>query len=104
MSNESLPVTVQILDKEYRIACPENEQNDLLASANYLNGKMREIRDGGKVIGVDRVAVMAALNMTHEYLSQKSRRESFREYFMTSVRSLQKRIDSALEFSRQLEL
>ena len=61
-------VTVHILDKEYCIACPEDERNNLESAARYLDGKMREIRHTGKVIGNDRVAVMAAINLTHELL------------------------------------
>lgn len=62
------PVKVQILDKEFLVACPENEKAELLQTAGYLNRKMREIRDSGKVVGMDRIAVMAALNIAHELL------------------------------------
>ena len=64
-------LTVQILDKDYCIACPADERANLENAARYLDGKMREIRSGGKVIGADRVAVMAALNIAHEHLSKK---------------------------------
>lgn len=66
------PVKVQILDKEYLVACPDEERAGLLQSATYLSQKMREIRDKGKVVGVDRIAVMAALNITHELLNGRS--------------------------------
>lgn len=71
MSESQVAVTIQILDKDYRIACQESEQEGLRTSARFLDTRMREIRNTGKVIGVDRLAVMAALNITHEYLSQK---------------------------------
>ena len=61
-------VSIRILEKEYQVACPANEKADLVASAELLNKKMREIRDSGKVVGLDRVAVMAALNMANELL------------------------------------
>jgi cell division protein ZapA len=61
-------VTVRILEKEYHVACPAQEKSDLLASAELLNSKMREIRDSGKVVGLDRVAVMAALNLADELI------------------------------------
>ena len=61
-------VTIKILEKEYNVACPLEEKASLLASAELLNGKMREIRDSGKVVGLDRVAVMAALNLANELL------------------------------------
>jgi cell division protein ZapA len=60
---EPAHVTVRILEKEYFVSCPQDERADLLDSAEFLNKKMREIRDTGKVVGADRIAVMAALNM-----------------------------------------
>jgi cell division protein ZapA len=68
------PVKIYILDREFLIACPEEERPALLQSAAYLNQKMQEIRDRGKVVGIDRIAVMAALNLTHELL--RSRRDA----------------------------
>ncbi len=65
---EPAHVTVRILEKEYFVSCPQEERADLLDSAEYLNKKMREIRDTGKVVGADRIAVMAALNMANELL------------------------------------
>lgn len=62
------PVSVTVLDKEFRIACPPQEKDALIRAARHLDGKMREIRHTGKVIGNDRVAVMAAINLTHELL------------------------------------
>jgi cell division protein ZapA len=62
------PVSVTVLDKEFRIACPPQERDALIRAARHLDGKMREIRHSGKVIGNDRVAVMAAINLTHELL------------------------------------
>lgn len=61
--SQSNTLTVQILDKEYCINCPDDERANLESAARYLDGKMREIRSSGKVIGADRVAVMAALNI-----------------------------------------
>lgn len=65
-------VTVQILDKEYSIICPQEERTNLISAARYLDGKMREIRSSDKVIGADRIAVMAALNITHDLLHKQS--------------------------------
>lgn len=67
----SEPVKIHILDREYLIACPENERQSLLQSAALLDEKMQDIRDRGKVIGIDRIAVLAALNLTHELLQAK---------------------------------
>ena len=68
MSKESGAVKVNIMDKEYLVACPDSEKDALLTSAKYLSDKMTAIRAGGKVVGVDRIAVMAGLNITHEAL------------------------------------
>lgn len=64
--DEPLGVTIKILDKDYRIACQSDEQEGLLVSARLLDQRMREIRMSGKVIGTDRIAVLAALNLAHE--------------------------------------
>lgn len=68
MSNDTktLPVSIKILGKEYRVACSEEEQETLLLSAQELDDQMRKIRDSGKVNGADRIAVMAALNLTRD--------------------------------------
>ena len=71
--SSSNSVTVQILDKEYSIICPQEERSNLVSAARYLDGKMREIRSSGKVIGADRIAVMAALNITHDLLHKQER-------------------------------
>ncbi len=72
MSNSTVPVTVRIMDKEYKISCPEGEHESLLASAKHVSENMRKVREGGKALGAERVAVMAALNITHELLSAQS--------------------------------
>ena len=66
--NKSEPLTITIMDKEYRVACPEEEKDNLKASANLLNNKLSEIKQQGSVIGTERIAIMAALNMSHEIL------------------------------------
>ncbi|MBK1692448.1 cell division protein ZapA [Ectothiorhodospira mobilis] len=86
------PVTVQILGKDYRIACPEDERSALVASADLLDRRMKEIRDTGKVVGGDRIAVMAALNLTHELLAMKGRQARTDE----RMQQLRQRIDAAL--------
>ncbi len=71
----STPVSVTVLDKEFRIACPPQERDALIRAARHLDHKMREIRHTGKVIGNDRVAVMAAINLTHELLELRDEHE-----------------------------
>jgi len=70
--NKNEPLTIKIMDKEYRIACPEEEKENLKASAELLNEKLGEIKKQGSVIGTERIAIMAALNMSHEILSSQS--------------------------------
>ena len=104
MSDQSARVSVRILDKEYFVACPHEERADLLDSAEFLNGKMREIRDSGKVVGIDRIAVMAALNLANEILKGRGRDQSLEHDVGARLKSLRERVEAALERGRQLEL
>lgn len=70
MSNET--VFVKILDKEYQVACPREERQALQQSAQFLDERMKAIRNTGAVIGLERIAVMAALNLSHELLQAKT--------------------------------
>jgi len=101
---DSIPVTVKILDKDYRIACPAEEQNALLASADLLNSRMRELKEGGNVIGTDRIAVMAALNMTHEMIEIKDDSSSISQSMSKRLRKMQEKIEDALQDTKQLEI
>ncbi len=65
-------ITISVLGREFRVACPEGEEAQLLASVDYLNRKVREVRDTGKVVGNERIAIMAALNIAHEFLSNRT--------------------------------
>jgi len=71
MSADPKGLQINVMGREFRVACPENEQKELLEAVDYLNKKMDEIRDHGKVIGVERIAIMAALNIAHELLTTK---------------------------------
>jgi cell division protein ZapA len=97
-------VSISILGKEYLIACQEEEKSQLLASAGYLDKKMREIRDHGKVIGSDRIAVMAALNIAHELLHNKGDLVVANPDVEGRIRTIQQKIEEALYRSRQLEI
>ena len=97
-------ITIHILDKEYMISCSEDERHDLQRSADYLDKKMREIRDSGKIIGSDRIAVMAALNISHELLTQDGSPAAIDTNVGTRIQSIQEKIDDALYRSRQLEI
>jgi len=90
-------LTVSLLGREFRVACPEGEEKQLLASAEYLNRKLKEIRDTGKVAGNERIAIMAALNIAHEMMSTKPHASSIDG---TAIRrrivAMQETLDSAL--------
>jgi cell division protein ZapA len=69
--SEAKTLQIAIMGREFRVACPEDEQAGLLEAVDYLNRKMLEIRDAGKIIGLERIAIMAALNIAHEMLTMK---------------------------------
>ena len=104
MTESHARVSVRILEKEYHITCPMEERSDLLDSAEFLNTKMREIRDTGKVVGLDRIAVIAALNMANELLRVRNRDHSLETDMGARLRILRERVESALERGQQLEL
>jgi cell division protein ZapA len=97
-------VSVRILEKEYQFSCAVEERAALLDSAEYLNSEMRKIRDSGKVIGLDRIAVMAALNMANELLKLRSRDTSLEGEVVHRVRLMRERVEATLERGQQLEL
>jgi len=70
-NSKTSSLDVSILDREFRVACPEEERAELLDAVAYLDKKMREIRDAGKIASVERIAIMAALNIAHELLTTK---------------------------------
>ena len=101
---EPATVTVRILEKEYFVSCPQDERADLLDSAEYLNKKMREIRDTGKVVGADRIAVMAALNMANELLRLRKLDTELQGAVTGRVKNMRERVEGALQRTRQLDL
>jgi len=101
---EPAQVTVRILEKEYFISCPQDERAALLDSAEYLNKKMREVRDTGKVVGADRIAVIAALNMANELLRLRKQDAEIQGAVSGRVKHLRERVENALQRTRQLDL
>lgn len=65
-------VDVNIMGREFTVSCTDEERPSLISAVNFLDKKMRDIRDSGKVVGVERIAIMAALNLSHELLNSKS--------------------------------
>ena len=97
-------VSVRLLDREYQVACPADERSDLLDSAEYLDAKMREVRDTGKVVGLDRIAVISALNIANELIKMRHGGGSLDGDLGARLRGMRERVETALEKSKQLEL
>jgi cell division protein ZapA len=100
----SSPVSVNILGKEYQIACPEEEKEALIASARMVHENMEKIRGSGKVVGIDRIAVMAALNLAHELIVIQDGEGHDLEKVNNKIVQLKERVSAFLEEDRQLEL
>lgn len=104
MTDAFAHVTIRILEKDYHVACPAEEKAALLESAELLSNKMREIRDSGKVVGLDRVAVMAALNLANELLKTQGQDEELKNIVGLRIRAMREHLDSALGPAKQLTL
>jgi cell division protein ZapA len=92
--DKGLPIS--LLGREFRVACPEGEETQLQASVDYLNRKLREVRDTGKVVGNERIAIMVALNIAHELLSNKPIASLDSGAFRGRIEAMQQTVDSAL--------
>ena len=103
MKESTAQVSVRILDKEYQVACPANERTDLLDSAEVLNARMLEIRDSGRIVGIDRIAVMAALNMANDLLHAQARDRTLDGDVSSRLKLISDRVESVLGGSQQLD-
>lgn len=103
MSKPAKTITVNIMDKEYRVACGPGEEDALLASALNLDERMRNVRQTGKIIGTERIAVMVALNMAHELMSLGDS-NAVDGSLEKRMRNLQDEVEVALHQFNQLEL
>ncbi|MES1943226.1 hypothetical protein PC39_03867 [Salinisphaera sp. PC39] len=101
-SRDQTQLTVRILGRDYQVACPEGERESLLASAEYLSRRMSSVQKKGKTLGMERIAVMTALNMARELLDHERRRQRAPIDDQTSERlqQLQFKIESALDETR----
>jgi cell division protein ZapA len=97
--SDAKPVTVTILDREFLVACTPEEKPGLLAAAAYLDGKMREIRGKTSTQGVDRIAVMAGLNIAHELMQTRQRPDIDAGAMAQQLQSLRAKLDGALATS-----
>jgi cell division protein ZapA len=97
-------IKITILDKEYIVACPPGEETALKASARHLSDRMKEIRSTGKVVGMDRIAVMAGLNIAHEAIELGTGGNELATTACARLQKLNQRIDETLARYRQAEL
>ena len=88
-------ISVSLLDKEYQIACPPNEQEQLLKAGRQLDKRLREIRDSGSIVGLERIAIMAALNLSYELL-QSSESSASSSLDLNQIQTLSDRVDRVL--------
>jgi len=96
-------VKVSILNREFIVACRDEERAELEASASYLDKQMRVIQRTGKVVGIERCAIMAALNISHELLSLREK-SSMSADVVSRIDTLRKKIDTALAEERQMTI
>lgn len=94
--SESKTVTVSILDKNYQVSCKPDEVAALRQSADYLDSKMREVKTNAGILGLDRIAVMAALNIANEYLAEESKGKTTVDDQSRGLEQLVGKVDSAL--------
>ena len=104
MSEQSTAVQVKILDKEYQVNCPPSDQEALLKSARYLDENMRKIKGRGNIRGAEKIAVMAALNITHDMMRKNRQLNETRHNTARQAKGIEDRIDQALTSFRQLEI
>jgi cell division protein ZapA len=93
---DSLATNIRLLDKEYTVSCPEDEREALFEVARFLDGRMREVRDSSRVIGIERIAVMTALNLAHELLRNRESRAALESTIESEVRRVTEKLERAL--------
>ncbi len=90
------PVTVRILDRDYLVACEPGERDGLVSAAHLLDARMREIRGGNRMAAIDRIAVMAALNLAHEFLQFKQASEQRDQQIARTLGDLNRKLDTLI--------
>jgi cell division protein ZapA len=102
MNADSKGLQINIMGREFRVACAEEEQKGLLEAVDYLNRKMQGVRDQGKVIGLERIAIMAALNIAHEFLSTRVGANFDMAGIKRKIESMEAVIDQAMSEQSKL--
>jgi cell division protein ZapA len=101
---QSTSVQVKILDKDYQVNCPHSDQEALMKSARYLDENMRKIKSRGNIHGAEKIAVMAALNITHDMLRKNRLINETRHVTAQQVKGIEDKIEVAIASTRQLEI
>lgn len=96
MPSEGKPLTIRLLDKEFVIACPEEDRKTLAETVRFLDQRMREVRDGGRVIGMERIAVITALNLAHDLLRDRLQASAQAEAVGADVQRVMGKLEVAL--------
>lgn len=97
----SEPVKVHILDREFLVACTAEERNGLLDAARHLDAKMREMRGGSRSVSLDRLAILAALNISHELLAERAREAAESARLAEKLQAMNAKLERAFAASLQ---
>lgn len=104
MTEKTINTTIEILGKFYPIRCPESDVESLQQAAKYLDDLMANIQSSGKAINLERIAIMAALNISHQLLQQNNQKDSWMNKINSRITSLQDKLESAINKHLQAEL
>lgn len=104
MSNKTISTTIEILGKPYSIRCPESEAKSLQQAAELLNQKMLEVKESGKSINPERIAIITALNFAHQFLQLDQQKVSLVDRINHKLTQLQDKLDTSLNKALQTEL
>ncbi|MFT5211186.1 MAG: cell division protein ZapA [Flavobacterium sp.] len=94
-------VSVSILGKDYQVNCKPDEVASLMQSAQHLDKRMKEIKNGGSILGLDRIAVMAALNISNDYLAEATKNKTFVDHQELEIKTLASKLDRTLNKLKQ---
>ncbi|MGA0806823.1 MAG: cell division protein ZapA [Pseudohongiellaceae bacterium] len=97
-------VTITLLGREYQIACPPDEEEALRKSARYLDKQMEQVKGRSSSLGYEKIAVLAALNITHDLLKQNHQANASETDSLRELRQIEQKIDAVLHASRQIEI
>lgn len=104
MNQDASPIVVKILDKEYEVFCEPKERGALLRASAFLDRRMQQIRESGKVMGMERIAIMAALNLSHEMLMQADHSDAYVQTMDKRIQQLKIKINNAIGEDKQSDV